>query len=145
MSRGYAGRLSSREGSLMAEKIPSHLKYTKDHEWALVEGKVATIGITHHAQDALGEVVFVELPATGRELKKGDTFGVVESIKAVSDLYSPLTGKVVEVNKALTDEPGNANSDSYGTAWMIKLELTNESETADLMSADDYKKLVDSL
>lgn len=129
----------------MAEKIPAHLKYTKDHEWALVEGNVATIGITHHAQDALGEVVFVELPAPGRALKKGDTFGVVESIKAVSDLYSPLTGKVLEVNKALTDEPGNANSDPYGAAWMIKLELSGEGETSALMSADDYKKLVDSL
>lgn len=129
----------------MADKIPSHLKYTKDHEWALVEGKVATIGITHHAQDALGEVVFVELPAKGRALKKGDTFGVVESIKAVSDLYSPLTGTVVEVNKGLTDEPATANSDPYGGAWMIKLELSEATETAELLSADDYKKLVESL
>lgn len=129
----------------MADKIPSHLKYTKDHEWALIEGKVATIGITHHAQDALGEVVFVELPAKGRSLKKGDTFGVVESIKAVSDLYSPLTGTVVEVNKGLTDEPAAANSDPYGSAWMIKLELSEASETADLLSAEAYTKLVDSL
>ncbi|RZA08626.1 MAG: glycine cleavage system protein GcvH [Proteobacteria bacterium] len=129
----------------MAEKIPANLKYTKDHEWAQIEGNVATIGITHHAQDALGEVVFVELPAQGRELKKGDTFGVVESIKAVSDLYSPLTGKVLEVNKALTDEPGNANTDPYGNAWMIKLELSDSSETAELLASDDYKKIVDSL
>ncbi|RYZ94869.1 MAG: glycine cleavage system protein GcvH [Proteobacteria bacterium] len=129
----------------MAEKIPATLKYTKDHEWAQIEGNVATIGITHHAQDALGEVVFVELPAQGRELKKGDTFGVVESIKAVSDLYSPLTGKVLEVNKALTDEPGHANTDPYGNAWMIKLELSDSSETAELLAAEDYKKIVDSL
>jgi glycine cleavage system H protein len=87
----------------MSEKIPGHLKYTKDHEWAFIEGNTATIGITHHAQDALGEIVFVELPAKGKTLKKGDTFGVVESIKAVSDLYSPLTGRVVEVNTGLTD------------------------------------------
>jgi glycine cleavage system H protein len=129
----------------MSEKIPSHLKYTKDHEWAYVEGKVATIGITHHAQDALGEVVFVELPAKGRELKKGDTFGVVESIKAVSDLYSPLSGKVIEANTSLVDEPGIANSDPYNKAWMIKLELTDAGETNSMLSPDDYKKLVDSL
>lgn len=129
----------------MAEKIPANLKYTKDHEWAKIEGNVATIGITHHAQDALGEVVFVELPAVGRSLNKGDTFGVVESIKAVSDLYSPLTGKVKEINSQLTSEPGNTNQDPYGNAWMVKIELSNPSETAELLSADDYKKLVDSL
>ncbi len=129
----------------MAEKIPANLKYTKDHEWAKIEGNVATIGITHHAQDALGEVVFVELPAVGRALKKGDTFGVVESIKAVSDLYSPLTGTVKEINSELTNEPGNTNQDPYGNAWMVKIELSNAAETKDLLSPDDYKKLVDSL
>ncbi len=129
----------------MAEKIPSHLKYTKDHEWALVEGKIATIGITHHAQDALGEVVFVELPAKGKSLTKGDTFGVVESIKAVSDLYSPLSGKVLDVNSALVNEPGICNSDPYGKAWMLKIELNNPSETQELLSTDAYKKLVESL
>jgi len=127
------------------DKIPANLKYTKDHEWAQMEGNVATIGITHHAQDALGEVVFVELPAKGKVLNKGDTFGVVESIKAVSDLYSPLSGKVVDVNSALVNEPGNANTDPYGKAWMIKLELTSAGDAAELLSADDYKKLVDSL
>ncbi|MGE3261619.1 MAG: glycine cleavage system protein GcvH [Bacteriovoracia bacterium] len=129
----------------MSEKIPPTLQFTKDHEWALVEGKIATIGITHHAQDALGEVVFVELPAKGKTLKRGDTFGVVESIKAVSDLYSPLSGKILDVNSSLVDEPGLANSDPYQKAWMIKLELTNSSETSDLLSATDYKKLVESL
>jgi glycine cleavage system H protein len=129
----------------MSEKIPAHLKYTKDHEWALVEGNVATIGITHHAQDALGEVVFVELPAKNKMLAKGDTFGVVESIKAVSDLYSPINGKVLEVNSGLVDEPGKTNSDPYGSAWMIKVELQNTADTAELLSANDYKKLVESL
>jgi len=129
----------------MSEKIPAGLKYTKDHEWAKLEGKIATIGITHHAQDALGEVVFVELPGVGKTLSKGDTFGVVESIKAVSDLYSPLGGKVVEVNSKLVDEPGKANSDPYGSAWMIKLELQDPSETSELLSSADYQKLVDSL
>lgn len=129
----------------MSEKIPPSLNYTKDHEWAKVEGNVATIGITHHAQDALGEVVFVELPAKGKALSKGDTFGVVESIKAVSDLYSPVTGKVLEVNTALVDNPGTANSDPYGSAWMIKIELSQTAETKELLSAEAYKKLVESL
>jgi len=129
----------------MAEKFPSHLKYTKDHEWALVEGNIATIGITHHAQEALGEVVFVELPAKGKSLKKGDTFGVVESIKAVSDLYSPLSGKVIDTNTALVDEPGVTNTEPYTKAWMIKLELTDSSETSSLLSSADYQKLVESL
>lgn len=129
----------------MSEKIPAQLKYTKDHEWAHIDGKVATIGITHHAQDALGEVVFVELPSKGKQLKKGDTFGVVESIKAVSDLYSPLTGKVVDVNTGLTDEPGTTNAEPYTKAWMIKLEMQDASEAQAMLSADDYKKLVESL
>lgn len=129
----------------MAEKYPSNLKYTKDHEWALVEGNMATIGITHHAQDALGEVVFVELPAKGKNLKKGDTFGVVESIKAVSDLYSPISGLVKEVNSALIDEPGTANTDPYNKAWMIKVELSDKNDLQSLLSVEDYKKLVDSL
>ncbi len=129
----------------MSDKIPAHLKYTKDHEWASVEGKVATIGITHHAQDALGEVVFVELPAIGKVLKRGDTFGVVESIKAVSDIYSPLSGKVLEVNTALTDDPSLANQDPYSKAWMVKLELQDPTETQSMLSSDAYKKLVESL
>jgi glycine cleavage system H protein len=129
----------------MSDKIPAHLKYTKDHEWASVEGKVATLGITHHAQDALGEVVFVELPGKGKVLKRGDTFGVVESIKAVSDIYSPLSGKVVDVNTALTDDPSLANQDPYNKAWMVKLELQDPSEVNAMLSAGDYEKLVESL
>ena len=129
----------------MSDKIPGHLKYTKDHEWAYVEGILATIGVTHHAQDALGEVVFVELPSKGKTLKRGDTFGVVESIKAVSDLYSPLSGKVVEVNTSLTDEPGMTNQDPYNKAWMVKLEMNDPSEVGSMISPDDYKKLVESL
>lgn len=129
----------------MGDKIPGHLKYTKDHEWAYVEGKMATVGITHHAQDALGEVVFVELPPKGKTLKRGDTIGVVESIKAVSDLYSPLSGKVVEVNSALADDPSMTNQDPYNKAWMVKLEMQDLSETESMLSPDDYKKLVESL
>ncbi|MCO5142376.1 MAG: glycine cleavage system protein GcvH [Oligoflexia bacterium] len=126
-------------------KYPQDLKYTNDHEWAKIEGKTATIGITFHAQDALGEVVFVELPAVGKTLKKGDTFGVVESIKAVSDLYSPISGKVVATNSSLADNPGLTNTDSYGDAWMVKIEMDNPSEASELLSPEDYTKLVDSL
>ncbi|NUM88846.1 MAG: glycine cleavage system protein GcvH [Bdellovibrionales bacterium] len=126
-------------------KYPQNLKYTKDHEWALVENGVATIGVTFHAQDALGEVVFVELPAKGTSLKKGDTFGVVESIKAVSDLYSPVTGTVVEVNAKLPDEPGAVNSDPYGKAWMIKVKMEEPAESGQMLSVGDYQKLVESL
>lgn len=129
----------------MDAKFPADLLYTKDHEWAKVQGTTATIGITHHAQDALGEIVFVDLPEVGRQLKKGDTFGAVESIKAVSDLYSPVSGKVVQVNKDLSSEPGRINSDPYDSAWMVKVELANPSDLKDLLDAKAYKGLVDSL
>lgn len=123
--------------------FPKELKYTKDHEWAKIDGKIATIGITDHAQSALGDVVFVELPKAGRVLKKGETFGVVESIKAVSDLYSPLDGKVVEVNSALPDDPSAVNKDPYGAAWMVKIEVG--APPADLMDSAAYSSLVASL
>ncbi len=129
----------------MDENFPEDLRYTDDHEWASVSDNVATIGITHHAQDALGEVVFVDLPEEGKEISKGDTFGAVESIKAVSDLYSPVSGKVVGVNTELSDEPGSVNSDPYGDAWMVKIELTDTTELDELMDAPSYKSLVDSL
>jgi len=129
----------------MDDKFPAGLLYTKDHEWAKVQGNTATIGITHHAQDALGEIVFVDLPEAGRQIKKGDTFGAVESIKAVSDLYSPISGKVVEVNKTLAGEPGRINSDPYDSAWMVKVELANPADLKELLDANAYKTLVDSL
>lgn len=123
---------------------PENLKYTKEHEWAKFDGNTATIGITHHAQSALGDVVYVELPAVGKVLKKGETFGVVESIKAVSDLYAPVSGKVIAINDAVKDNPSQINLDPQGKAWLIKLELT-ESAPADLMGAGDYQKFVESL
>ncbi len=129
----------------MSEKFPEELRYTDDHEWASVSENIATIGITHHAQDALGEVVFVDLPESGKELSKGDTFGAVESIKAVSDLYSPISGKVIEINSVLSDEPGNVNADPYGDAWMVKIEVSDTAELEELMDVAAYKNLVDSL
>lgn len=120
---------------------PTHLKYTKDHEWAQTEGNTVTVGITDHAQSALGDIVYCELPAVGRELKAGDTFGVVESIKAVSDLYSPVSGKVTAVNSTLTDEPSQLNSKPYAS-WMIKVELS-DGASHDLMDAAAYTKYVE--
>lgn len=124
---------------------PSELKYTKDHEWARVEGNTITVGITDHAQSALGDVVYVELPQVGRSLKKGEAFGVVESIKAVSDLYSPASGKVTAINTGLADEPALINRDPYKSAWMIKLELADASAITDLMDSAAYTQYVESL
>lgn len=123
-------------------RFPAELKYTKDHEWARVEGNKVTVGITDHAQSALGDVVFVELPAVGRQLKKGETFGVVESIKAVSDLYSPITGKVLEVNSALPDDPAQINRDPHAGAWLVKIEVTDAASMGDLMDAQAYETYV---
>lgn len=125
--------------------FPSHLKYTKDHEWAKVEGKTVTVGITHHAQNALGDVVYVELPKAGKEVKKGDTFGVVESIKAVSDLYSPVTGKVIESHSKVVETPSTINQDPHGEAWLVKIEVTDPSSLSDLMDAQAYEKYVATL
>lgn len=125
--------------------FPKELKYTKDHEWAKVDGNTLTIGVTDHAQSALGDIVFCELPQVGRTLKQHETFGVVESIKAVSDLYSPAPGKVVAVNADLPNTPNDINQDPYGKAWMIKLELNDASATKDLMDAETYSKYVASL
>jgi len=124
-------------------RFPTGLKYTKDHEWLKVEGGVATIGITDHAQSALGDIVYVDLPKVGRELRPHDTFGVVESIKAVSDLYSPAAGKVVAVNSALIDDPAQVNRDPHGEAWMIRMELSGEA--TGLMDAAAYEAYIATL
>jgi glycine cleavage system H protein len=126
-------------------RFPANLKYTQDHEWAKVEGNKVTVGITDHAQSALGDVVFVELPAVGKSLKKGETFGVVESIKAVSDLYSPITGKIIEVNSKLPDDPGAINRDPHADAWIVKMEVTDPASMSDLMDAAAYEKFVAAL
>jgi glycine cleavage system H protein len=126
-------------------KFPAELKYTKDHEWAKAAGNVVTVGVTDHAQSALGDIVFVELPAVGRVLKAHETFGVVESIKAVSDLFSPLAGKVVEINSGLTDDPSRINRDPYSDAWLVKIEITDSAQLKDLMDVAAYTKLVESI
>jgi glycine cleavage system H protein len=120
--------------------VPQELQYTKTHEWVRIEEGVATIGITDHAQDELGDVVFVELPETGATLEAGDSFGAVESVKAVSDLYTPVGGEVVEVNGSLEDSPEKINEDPYGEGWILKIQTSDE---ADLLSASDYEKVLE--
>jgi glycine cleavage system H protein len=120
--------------------IPEDLQYTKSHEWVRMEGDTATIGITDHAQDELGDVVFVELPDEGATFDAGESFGTVESVKAVSDLYAPVGGEVVEVNSALEDAPENINEDPYGEGWIVKLRTSGE---ADLLSPQEYEKVVE--
>ena len=122
---------------------PENLLYTEDHEWALVEGDVVTVGITDHAQDALGDVVFVELPELDIDLDHGDAFGVVESVKAVNDLYSPCAGIVVEVNEVLDESPELVNSDPYGEGWILKIKIDSPDALDHLMNADAYGQHVD--
>jgi glycine cleavage system H protein len=121
---------------------PADLKYSKEHEWVKVNGRVATVGITHYAQDSLGDVVYVELPAIGKEFKAMQEFGVVESVKSVSTLYCPVSGKVVERNTALENKPELVNSSPYGDGWIIKVELADPAELNNLLSAGDYQKLL---
>ena len=120
---------------------PSDFKYTKEHEWIKADGNTATIGITHYAQESLGDIVFVELPKVGGEITAGKTFGSVESVKAVSDLYAPASGTVTEVNGELATAPEKINKDAHN-AWMLKLTLKNPSELNSLLSAADYEKFV---
>lgn len=126
----------------MAEKTPANLKYSKDHEWIKVEGNVGTIGITHFAQDQLGDVVFVELPAVGRTLKSNEQFGVVESVKTVSDLYSPVSGKVLEVNGDLEGTPELVNQGPFDQGWMLKIEIADPAELDSLLDAAGYEAYV---
>lgn len=122
--------------------VPQDLQYTKSHEWVRTEDDVATIGITDHAQEELGDVVFVELPSVGDTFEAGETFGTVESVKAVSDLYAPIAGEVVEANQALEDGPEKINEDPYGEGWILKLRVSGEA-SGDLLSAADYDKFVE--
>lgn len=125
-------------------KHPEGLLYSKEHEWAKIEGEVATVGITWHAQDELGDIVFVELPAEGAEFKQREEFGVVESVKTVSPLYSPVSGKVVEVNKELAKSPDIINDHPHDKGWIIKLKMSDPGETKKLLSAEEYEALLSS-
>jgi glycine cleavage system H protein len=124
-------------------EFPQHLKYTKEHEWARVEGNRVVVGITDFAQEELGDVVFVELPEVGTSLEATGTFGVVESVKAVSDLYAPVSGTIVDVNKVLEDRPELVNQSPYGEGWMIVMTIENTEELQQLLSADEYQIYLD--
>ena len=129
----------------MAEaSYPEDLKYHADHDWARIEGDQATFGITWYAQDALGEVVFFDPPEVGASVSKDDAYAEVESVKAVSDVFAPLSGEIVEVNEALTDNPEKVNQDPYGDGWMVKIRLSDPSEVDQLMDAGAYKELLQS-
>jgi glycine cleavage system H protein len=123
-------------------KIPQDLKYTKDHEWVKINEDSAIVGITDFAQSELGDIVFVEIETEGEVIAKEDVFGTVEAVKTVSDLYMPLTGKVLEVNTALNANPDKVNSDPYGQGWMIKISIDDSSQIASLLTADQYKELI---
>ncbi len=122
--------------------IPANLKYTKDHEWVLVEGNIATIGITDFAQKELGDIVYVEVETLDQTLVKDEVFGTVEAVKTVSDLFLPLSGEIVEFNDSLESSPETVNSDPYGDGWMVKVQISDDSEIASLLSSEEYKALV---
>jgi glycine cleavage system H protein len=124
-------------------QIPEGFHFTKEHEWVQLEDNIATVGITFFAQESLGDITYVQLPKEGEEIKKDDTFGVVESVKAVSDLYAPVTGRVVEINQPLLDAPELINEDPYTDGWMIKVEVSNTSEVEELMSTAAYKEYIE--
>ncbi len=126
----------------MAYRIPEDNYYTKEHEWAQVDENIVTVGVTEFAQNQLGEIVYVELPEEGQKVTQNQPFGVVESVKAVSDLYSPVSGTVIEVNNALVDDPAPLNDDPMNDGWLIRIEMDTEKELAQLMRAGDYKKLI---
>jgi len=123
--------------------VPKDLKYSREHEWIKADGNTGVVGITDFAQKSLGDIVFIELPGVGDEITAGDTFGVVESVKAASDLYAPVSGKVIEVNEEVLDSPQLVNEDPYGKGWLIKVEITNEAELEELLSPEDYEKLLE--
>lgn len=124
-------------------KLDANAKYQETHEWARQEGDLIVCGITDHAQDSLSDVVYVELPEVGATMSKGETFGVVESVKAASDLYMPMSGEIVEINETLEDEPELVNDDPYGQGWMIKFTPSNPDEWNGLLSGDDYQKIAE--
>lgn len=126
----------------MKHNVPEEYYYSKDHEWAQVDENIVTVGITEFAQGTLGEIVYVELPEEGQKVTQNEPFGVVESVKAVSDLYSPVTGTVIEVNGGITDNPGQLNDDPMEEGWLIRIEMDTERELANLMRAPDYKALI---
>lgn len=122
--------------------IPEGLKYTKEHEWIKVEGNVGTIGLTDYAQGELGDIIYVDVTTVGNDVAQGDTFGTVEAVKTVSDMYAPVSGKIAEFNSAVNDNPASVNQDPYGAGWLVKIEISNMGDLDNLLSPADYKNLV---
>ncbi len=122
--------------------FPQNIQYTKDHEWISVEGTTGTIGITEYAQSELGDVVFVELPAVGKQVKQGESLGTVEAVKAVSDIFAPVSGEVLEVNPLLEKKPETVNRDPYNAGWMMKIKITDPGELQSLLSSEAYRELI---
>ena len=129
-------------GAAGVSETPGDLLYTESHEWIRIEGDEATIGITDHAQEALNDIVFVELPKAGQQFSKGDQFGVVESVKSVSDLYLPMAGEIIESNAGLEDGPETVNEEPYGEGWLVRIRILDPAEAKDLLSAADYAALI---
>ena len=126
----------------MSENVPADLKYAPSHEWVRIEGDTATVGITDHAQQELTDIVFVELPETGRKVKAGDACAVVESVKTASDIYSPVSGEILETNKAVVDNPALVNGEPTAGGWLFKIKLSNAAELTSLLSPGDYQKQI---
>jgi glycine cleavage system H protein len=122
--------------------VPDNFKYTEDHEWIAIEGDIATVGVTDYAQGELGDLVFIELPQVEDQVTLGESFGTVEAVKAVSDLFAPLSGSVAEINELLADDPEIVNKDPYGEGWMIKIKISDTDELTALLSAESYKELI---
>lgn len=122
--------------------IPADLKYTKDHEWVKVEGGTGTVGVTDYAQSELGDIIYVDVTTVGNDVSMGDTFGTIEAVKTVSDMYAPVSGKIAEFNSAVNDNPAIVNQDPYGAGWLVKIEISNMGDLDSLLSPEDYKNLV---
>lgn len=122
--------------------IPKDLKYTKEHEWVKVEGTTGTVGVTDYAQGELGDIIYIDVTTVGNDVAMGDTFGTIEAVKTVSDMFAPVSGKIAEFNSAVNDNPASINQDPYGAGWLVKIEISNMSELDSLLSPEDYSKLV---
>jgi glycine cleavage system H protein len=127
----------------MSREVPDNLKYAETHEWIDVKGNIARVGLTDHAQSQLTDIVFVELPEIGREVRQGEEICVVESVKSVSEIYAPVSGKIINTNKALEDSPEKINQSPYGEGWLVEIEMSNPEELKDLLSADGYRKITE--
>ena len=122
--------------------IPQDLKYTKEHEWIKVDGNIGTIGVTEYAQGELGDIIYIDVTTVGSNVNTGDTFGTIEAVKTVSDMYAPVSGKISEFNSAINDNPAIVNQDPYGAGWLVKIELLNQGDLKSLLSPEDYKNLI---